>query len=68
MRSRSEPHVVSPPMTRAEWRAARLAAYRAGAYVFRAPPVCTVRWNERDWCKFVRFTDRTLTGFDDGRE
>lgn len=55
-------------MTRAEWRAARLAAYRAGAYVFRAPPVCTVRWNERDWCKFVRFTDRTLTGFDDGRE
>jgi hypothetical protein len=32
------------------------AAYRAGEYVFRAPPVCTHQWTELDWINYVTFT------------
>lgn len=44
-------------------RAARRAAYDAGAYRFAAPPVCHRQWAVDDWCNFVRFTDPSLTGF-----
>lgn len=29
------------------------AMYRAGQYVFNAPPVCTVLWSEAIWIKWI---------------
>lgn len=29
------------------------AAYRAGRYKFKAPPVCTAHWNDADWIKWI---------------
>ena len=46
-----------------EVRCARLRAYRAGAYRFRAPPVYSGYWDGEAWCNYVRFDDPTLTGF-----
>jgi hypothetical protein len=36
----------------------RLKAYRAGAqYRFGAPPVCTARWDDDSWSRWVTFTE-----------
>ena len=34
----------------------RREAYRAGLWVMGPPPVCTARWGEDDWIRFVTFT------------
>lgn len=51
-------------------RAARVRAYRAGAYSFTPPPVQTTRWRAQSWHNVVRFTPASLTGvlpLDDAR-
>ncbi len=57
--SETPPALVDTP----ELRAKRLAAYRAGAYRFSPPPVCTFLWTVEAWMNHVYFTDSTLTGF-----
>ncbi len=52
--------------TRQQWRDARLAAYRAGDYTMKPPPVPAF-WSEMAWCNWVRFTNPELWGFDDGK-
>lgn len=54
-------------MTLTQWRLARMAAFRIGRYRVAAPPVCSVRWTDRDWMNAALFSDPRLNGFDDGR-
>lgn len=46
-----------------ELRRARDAAYEAGAYKFRAPPVYSGNWDRQAWQNWVTFDDAKLTGF-----
>lgn len=41
----------------------RHAAYKAGKYTFRAPDVCSVRWDDEAWMNWVQFDNPELTGF-----
>lgn len=31
----------------------KLEKYRAGDYLFKAPPVCTAAWDDAAWIKFI---------------
>lgn len=31
----------------------KVLLYRAGKYVFKAPPVCTALWDERAWIAWI---------------
>lgn len=33
--------------------AEKVAAYRAGRYKFKAPPVCHRLWEEADWIRYI---------------
>ena len=59
MSTQTKPALVDTPKLRAK----RLAAYRAGAYRFSPPPVCSLHWDDEAWMNHVYFTDPTLTGF-----
>ncbi len=41
----------------------RRMAYKAGQYKFRAPDVCSVRWDDEAWMNWVQFDNPELTGF-----
>jgi len=53
------PDLIDTP----ELRAKRLTAYRAGQYTMPAPPVYSGNWDEQAWMNWVRFDDRTISGF-----
>jgi len=38
-------------------------AYKAGQYKFRAPDVCSARWDDEAWMNWVQFDNPELTGF-----
>ena len=31
----------------------KVALYREGKYMFKAPPVCTTLWDEKEWIAWV---------------
>ena len=31
----------------------KLEAYKAGHYMFPAPPVCSFYWNDDDWIRYI---------------
>ena len=33
--------------------AQKIAAYEAGLYRFKVPPVCTARWERDDWIAYI---------------
>jgi len=31
----------------------KIEAYRAGCYWFNPPPVCTIKWDEAAWIRYI---------------
>lgn len=38
----------------------KLEKYKNGEYVFKPPPVCTARWDDDSWIKFIDASNNWL--------